>query len=65
MTPRSLAQNPGGVYSMPQGMDLIMTPRSLTQNLGRVYLTPQGTDLMFLIKGARLLTCGWPQLPTT
>ena len=59
MTPRSLAQNPGGVYSMPQcthskpqGMDL-MTPRSLAQNLGGVYSMPQGTDLMtprFLLK---------------
>ena len=45
MTPRSLAQNPGGVYSMPQGMDL-MTPRSLAQNPGGVYSMPQGTDLM-------------------
>ena len=53
MTPRLLAQNPGGVYSMPQGTD-IMTPRLLTQNLGRVYSMPQGTDLKFLVKGARL-----------
>ena len=53
MTPRSLAQNPGGVYSMPQGTDL-MTPRSLTQNPGGVYSMPQGTDLMFLVKVACL-----------
>ena len=45
MTPRSLAQNPGRVYSMPQGMDL-MTPRLLTQNPDGVYSMPQGMDLM-------------------
>ena len=55
MTPRSLTQNPGGVYSTPQGTDLL-TPRSLIQNPGGVYSTPQGTDLMFLVKGALLLT---------
>ena len=45
MTPRSLAQNPGRVYSMPQGTD-IMTPRLLAQNPGGVYSMPQGTDIM-------------------
>ena len=55
MTPRSLTQNPGGVYSMPQGTDL-MTPRLLAQNSGRVYSTPQGTELKFLVVGACLPT---------
>ena len=55
MTPRSLTQNPGRVYSTPQGTDL-MTPRSLAQNPGRVYSTPQGMDLMFLVKVACLPT---------
>ena len=56
MTPRSLVQYPGRVYSTPQGMDLIMTPRSLVQYLGRVYSMPQGTDFKIFIVGARLLT---------
>ena len=49
MTPMSLVKNPGGVYSMPQGMGQIkMTPRSLVQNPGRVYSMPQATGLKFL-----------------
>ena len=55
MTPRSLTQNPGGVYSMPQGMDLKVTPRSLTQNPGGVYSTPQGMGLKVLVISACLL----------
>ena len=55
MTPRSLTQNLGRVYSMPQGTDL-MTPRSLAQNPGGVYSMPQGMELKFLVKGAHLPT---------
>ena len=45
MTPRSLTQNLGRVYSTPQGMEL-MTPRLLAQNPGGVYSMPQGMELM-------------------
>ena len=55
MTPRSLVQYPGGVYSTPQGTGLIMTPRSLIQYPGGVYSMPQGTGFKIFVIGASLL----------